>query len=180
MSMLKTASQLVVLTILQSFRGKPITAQGAACLVGCVVGLVVVYFGEDESAAEGFGLALAIGSGAFGAIRNLVEEIILQGDDLSPGGLLMAESWVSFTGVLVTTFVYELQRGKLSQFLTDTGAALNDPVLWIWLLLVMACTWGKEYGKLFIVKHGSAMIAKVMTMLLPIVTWIMALMAYQL
>jgi len=184
MSMLKTASQLVVLTILQSFRGKPITKQGAMCLGGCMAGLIFIYLeeattgGEDDSANEVFGLTLAVVSGAFGAVRNLVEEIILQGDDLSPGGLLMAESWVSFIGVFVTTFVYELQQGKLWDFLLDTYAGLSFPVLWIWLFMVMFCTWGKEYGKLFIVKHGSAMIAKVLTMLLPVVTWIMGLSIY--
>ena len=35
----------------------------------------------------------------------------------------------------------------------------------------MVCTDSKDCGKLFTIKYGTAMIAKVITMMFPIVTW---------
>ena len=43
--------------------------------------------------------------------------------------------------------------------------------VWCILVIIMVCTDSKDFGKLFTIKYGTAMIAKVITMMFPIVTW---------
>ena len=43
--------------------------------------------------------------------------------------------------------------------------------VWCILVIIMACTDSKDFGKLFTIKYGTAMFAKVITMMFPIVPW---------
>ena len=43
--------------------------------------------------------------------------------------------------------------------------------VWCILVIIMVCTNSKDFSKLFTIKYGTAMIAKVIAMMFPIVTW---------
>jgi len=175
-SMLKTASQLVTLTLIQHVRGKRINCKSFICLLFCMMGLGVVSYSQLQAGGDSHtlmivGVSLATASGITGAVRNVLEEVILQGDDLSTGGLMMCESWISLVGVVVTNLGWQAIRGNLLPFVQEAFSALCVVEVWVALFVIMACTYSKDFGKLFIVKHGSALIAKVLTMLFPTVTW---------
>lgn len=183
-SMLKTSTQLVVLTFIQHFRGKRINCKAAICLVLCVVGLcIVTYSGmgtvhKNAHQNTSIGLGLALSSGCLGAVRNVLEEVILQGDDLSTGGLLLSESWISLVFIVVAALGGQASQGQLLVFLQELQSVLAIPAVWLTLAVVGICTYGKDFGKLFVVKHGNALISKTLTMLFPIVTWICALLTF--
>lgn len=183
-SLLKASSQLFLLAIIQHFRGKKLTAKLALCLVGAGLGQVVVSVGttvgktpEVTSRSPAFiGVILAFCSGFLGSVRNIMEEALLQGDDLSAGGLLMAESWISLVGIIVVTIASN--SAHLVAFLEACGAICAMLSVWPLILTLMFCTYGKDFGKLFVTKHGNALTAKVLSMLFPIITWILGLVTY--
>merc|ERR1711937_859623 len=187
--MLKTSTQLMTLAFIQHFRGKRVDMKSGMCIALCLVGQLIVSYSsmmkadeKDDDEHQAFmvmiGLAMAISSGAMGAVRNVLEEIILQNDDLTTGALLASESWISLLGLLVVNVGWKGARGGLGTFGSDMLKILAVPATWPLLLLIMFCTYGKDFGKLFVVKHGSALIAKVLGMLFPIVTWILTLTAF--
>lgn len=188
-SMLKTSTQLITLAFIQHFRGKRVNMKSGICISLCLVGQLVVSYSsmmksdeKDDDEQQAFmvmvGLAMSITSGALGAVRNVMEEIILQTDDLTTGGLLAAESWISLLGLLVVNVGWKGVHGGLDTFGSDLCKIFAFPATWPLLFLIMVCTYGKDFGKLFVVKHGNALIAKVLGMLFPIVTWILTLTAF--
>lgn len=189
-SMLKTASQLITLSIIQHFRGKKLNCKKLLCLVCCMAGLSLVMVstllggaGHDDDDSSAFalqviGLSLAIGSGLFGAVRNVLEEIILQGDDLTAGGLLLTESYISLVVLLVINVFWKGIHNELASFVVEMSTVFSCRAVWALLPLIMACTYGKDFGKLVVVKRGNALLAKVLTLLFPVVTWAISLTAF--
>jgi hypothetical protein len=183
-SLLKNSMQLLSLSLIQHFRGKRLSCRLALCLVGAFIGQLVVSsvsVFKHEPGVEGpvaVGVALACASGFLGALRNIVEEALLQKDNLSTGGLLMAESWISFFGVVIVTLVRQGLLGELGIFVRELGSICSRAEVWPVLLALMFCTYGKDFGKLFVTKYTSALMAKVLCMIFPIVTWILSLVTY--
>jgi hypothetical protein len=183
-SLLKNSMQLLSLSVIQHFRGKRLSCRLAACLLGTFVGQLVVSLVsvlKHEPGVEGpvaVGVALACVSGFLGALRNICEEALLQGDNLSTGALLMAESWISLFGVVITTLVWQGFQGQLVRFFHELGSICVRAEVWPILVTLMFCTYGKDFGKLFVTKYASALTAKVLCMLFPIVTWVLSLITY--
>jgi len=183
-SMLKNSVQLLSLSLIQHFRGKRLSCRLAVCLLCAFIGQLVVSLVsvfKHEPGVEGpvaVGVALACTSGFLGALRNVVEEALLQEDNLSTGALLMAESWISFLGVAVTTLAWQGFCGQLAGFIHELGSICATAEVWPILLALMFCTYGKDFGKLFVTKYASALTAKVCSMLFPIVTWILSLITF--
>jgi len=184
-SMLKTASQLVLLSIIQHFRGKQLNCKSFLCLVFCMGGLSLVMVStllggnaQGDSSTFAFqviGLSLSIGSGLIGAVRNVLEEHILQGDDLTAGGLLLTESYISLFALLVMNICWKGFHNELTSFTLEMLKVFSCPPVWALLPLIMGCTYGKDFGKLVVVKRGNALLAKVLTLLFPVVTWVISL-----
>jgi drug/metabolite transporter (DMT)-like permease len=185
-SILKSSSQLLVLSIIQHCRGKRLTAFLVMCLLGAFAGEVVVTSagflggvpGIDPVGPPWIGVALAFASGSLGAVRNVMEEALLQGDNLSAGGLLMAESWISLIGTVLANVVWESSRGNLQEFFREVWAVCAIGTVWPLLITLMLCTYGKDFGKLFVTKYGDALTAKILSLLFPIVTWLLDIVTF--
>merc|ERR1712107_917049 len=67
---------------------------------------------------------------------------------------------------------------ELASFVVEMSTVFSCRAVWALLPLIMACTYGKDFGKLVVVKRGNALLAKVLTLLFPVVTWAISLTAF--
>merc|ERR1712137_1305682 len=110
--------QLVLLSIIQHFRGKKLNCKSFLCLVFCMVGLSLVmvstlFGGDAQGDSDTFAYQVI---GLFGAVRNVLEEHILQGDDLTAGGFLLTESYISLFALLVINTCWKGFHNELTSF----------------------------------------------------------------
>lgn len=156
--------------------------------MGCFFGLIIVCmedfaFPDVDNEEKGgsskqiVGIGLAILCGVLGGFRNVVEEVLLQGDNLPDGALLMCEFWLSCIFMLPVFFVLQIFNDP-----GEPGAIglVKDPVIAVILVFFAITSWGKDAGKLKITKFGSAILVKVIALLFPFGTWVLSLIAWNL
>jgi len=138
---------------------------------------------KGRSAADQLvGIGLTVGSGALGAVRNLVEAAILQEDDFEPGALLLAESVLSAALVLpVGLLLYgvtELDErlDAIEDFsLANLMATFQQRAAFAVFPCFLLVSYGKDAGKFWMIKHASALRQKVLALLFPFGTWAVGL-----
>jgi len=188
-AIVKNSVQVVGIALISLCRGKTITYGQMGAIFVTVVGNGVVFCSsylasgdsEDETLGhEGalIGISMVVASGLMGAVRNVLEEVLLQDDGISEGCLLLVESWIS----LLCMILVGLSLGYL-EILRD----LDNPEYWKAYLLpwtiaffvgFLAFSYGKDLGKLKVTKFGGAVLAKVLSLLFPFLTWAFTLAAF--
>jgi hypothetical protein len=74
--------------------------------------------------------------------------------------------------------VWQAGNGKLTMFLGEVGTICAMAEIWPIFLTLMFCTYGKDFGKLFVTKYANALTAKVCCLLFALVTWILSLLSF--
>lgn len=125
---------------------------------------------------EFVGIVFIAASGILGAMRNAIEEILLVDYDFPDGALLMAESYISAFLVSLVAIATVFSAGfeafdRAIRDCADWGVAAS-------LCLFLIASYGRDAGKLKVVKRSSAMFAKVLALVLPFGTWLICLLAY--
>lgn len=187
-AIVKNSVQVVGIALISVCRGKRLTVGQALAIFVTIVGNGVVFcssYLSSTKSTDGFGAkgaligsAMVVTSGLLGAVRNVVEEVLLQDDGMTEGSLLLVESWISLACAVV------LGLGLSSADVLD---ALHEPqywraFLWPWTATFfvgfLVTSYGKDLGKLKVTKHGGAVLAKVLSLLFPFFTWACTLLAY--
>jgi len=180
----KTSIQLVTLTIISMCCRKKLSKKRQfLAILGVMVGNLWVswstLFGKDSSKYDkkdrSIGLVLTASSGVLGAIRNTIEEILLQDDGMKDSTLLFLESMVSFffaviAGVLLVK-VFDPNIRELFKAWTITGVI---PSVCMFVLFM----YGRDLGKLKLTKYSSAITAKIVALVFPFGTWTLMLLLY--
>lgn len=194
---LKAAVQLVVLAVISRIALRKKQRWSQWLCMWAVLGGVGVLFADallypdkepepglkGRSAADQLvGIGLTVGSGALGAVRNLVEAAILQEDDFEPGALLLAESVLSAALVLpVGLLLYgvtELDErlDAIEDFsLANLMATFQQRAAFAVFPCFLLVSYGKDAGKFWMIKHTSALRQKVLALLFPFGTWAVGL-----
>jgi hypothetical protein len=188
-AIVKASVQLVVLAFINSCRGKPLTSVMWSALCCALLGDCVVVIADliqsdmDDNGGTStrmLGLVIVCASGAFGAVRNSIEEWLLQDCAIPSGVLLMMESWISVTfsifAGLTIYLVSTLDQDSLS--LSTAWKVLGIPGFVPCFASFMVATYMTDAGKFKVMYYGSAMLAKIIAILSPFGTWLICLVVY--
>jgi len=180
----KTSVQLVTLTIISMCCRKTLSKKRQLlAIVGVLLGNLCVAWstlvGLDSSKYEReeriIGLLLTFSSGLLGAIRNTIEEILLQDDGMQESTLLFLESVLSFffAGIagIVYVWVFDPNIREFFKGWTITGVI---PSVSMFVLFM----YGRDLGKLKLTKWSNAVTAKIVALVFPFGTWILMLLIY--
>lgn len=183
-SILKTSTQLIILTVISTFRKKIHSKRQVLSIMGVIAGNLLVclsqilrkndFRGEETSDAP-FGLILACVSGILGGVRNTMEEMLLQDEGLTDNALLLIESAVSlFSSVIAGLVILKILDPNLSEYRTMWRTAGVVPTVCVFVLFC----YGRELGKLKLTKYSSAVTAKIVSLVFPFGTWALTLLIY--
>eukprot|EP00450_Noctiluca_scintillans_P011033 CAMPEP_0194496910 /NCGR_PEP_ID=MMETSP0253-20130528/14025_1 /TAXON_ID=2966 /ORGANISM="Noctiluca scintillans" /LENGTH=359 /DNA_ID=CAMNT_0039338363 /DNA_START=50 /DNA_END=1126 /DNA_ORIENTATION=+ len=181
---LKNSVQMVSLALINKFQGKQLTRLQLVSMGGTMLGDVLIVCADvalsDGSKSRGrdastvrqlIGIILVVLSGVFGAFRNAVEEMILVDYDFPSGALLMVESWVSAAISLILVIfmtVFNFSDSNLVDTLQQSVFTIPGAIVFVLFLIT---SYGREGGKLKVMKYTSGMVSKVLALVFPFGTW---------
>merc|ERR1712136_421618 len=188
---LKNSVQMVSLALINRCQGKKLTRLQLVSMGGTMLGDVLIVFADvalsDGSRSRGrdastvrqvIGVILVVLSGVSGAFRNAVEEMILVDYNFPSGALLMVESWVSAAISLILVIlmmIFNFSDSKLVDTLQHSIFTIPGAIFFVLFLIT---SYGREGGKLKVMKYTSGMVSKVLALIFPFGTWVISLMAY--
>jgi len=183
-SIVKTSIQLIVLTVISMCWRKKLHKKGQLLAIvgvflgnGCVASSVLVGYdySEYERSDSYIGLILACSSGVLGAIRNIMEEILLQDYGMTDNALLLLESLISFLSAgiagVVLLQVFDL---KIREYLKTWNTTGVIPAVCMFVMFM----YGRDLGKLKLTKFSNAVTAKIVALVFPFGTWTLTLLIY--
>lgn len=132
---------------------------------------------------QAVGAAIAVLSGVIGAFRNLAEAAILEDDDMPPDALLLAESVLSVMALIPVAIVTGLVIGAVDSAgqwdaLSNMKVTLAQPVALVVAFGCAVTAYGKDAGKFWMIKYTSAQRQKMLAVIFPLVTWVLALVVF--
>lgn len=190
-SILKNSVQIISISVLNRMRGKKLNIKQWSSLGAALLGDVIITVADsvdwngdknddpDSSSSDSkkiVGIVIICLAGMMGGVRNIIEEMILQDGHFPDGALLMVESWVSAFFVLMIA----VGMGWYSEW-ADFGNQMKyfftSPVVGFFLIFLVTA-YGKDAGKLKVVKYASAIVAKVLALLFPFGTWVLSILGW--
>jgi len=184
-SIIKTSVQLITLAILNMFTQRKEHSRGQWIgILGVLMGNGLVFAASiltSESSSntdksdDFLGLTLSVFSGFFGAIRNMIEETLLQDDGMTNMSLLLVESVVSLIfALIVGVALMEITDHQMSSYWSKWTTAGVIPAVCMFVIFI----YGRDFGKLKLMKYSSAIIAKIVSLVFPFGTWALSLLVY--
>lgn len=187
-NIIKTTTQLVCLALLSRVVLKQkLRPSQWLCLGTVIIGVILAALvkiwkrDEDDGSHSGsdqmVGLLLSLVSGLLGASRNLAEAVLLGDDDLPPSALLLAESALSLLATLpfMPLLFANPRHDDAVDLLVHTFTNPWAPAIFF---LHMLCAYGKDAGKFWLIKHASALRAKLVSLIFPFGTWLAGIVVF--
>lgn len=190
---LKAGVQLATLAIASRIlQGKKQRWSQWLCLHAVVLGITILLVNvlalghgghHFAPGRQGIGAALAVLSGVIGAFRNLAEAAILDDDGMPPDALLLAESVLSVAALvplvlLAGAVIGSVDGAEQREAFNNLRLTLAKPEAAVVAFFCAVTAYGKDAGKFWMIKYTSAQRQKMLAVIFPFVTWLIALVVY--